>query len=449
MAQARTTKRSSGSRNGRSASQKTEKYRFAQNVDGEGTVAEHEYRRYAAAGREDPGADPDVLLDVPVLKVDSIHFELDDLDAHVALKAQVLDLVKLNVGVDVHLGKVRLDIKGVEAQALLKVRLDHVAAIVDRVLTTLDRNPDLVKSLGRAVEEVGSGAGHTLAETGQAIEAVGEGAQGAVQDIGQGAGQAVGELGEGASQAVGQVGEGAGEAVGQVGQGAGEAAGQLGEGAGQAVGDVGQGAGRAVGNLDQTVGAVGQAAGQVAGDAGQAVGGVGQAAGQVAGDAGQAVGGLGQAAGQLAGDAGQAVGGVGQAAGQLGGDAGQAGGGVGQAAGQLGGDAGQTAGGVGQASGGAGELAQAAGGPGQLAKEAAKTVAREIGSAAADEAKDVSMAATRKVQELGERRRLRRAEKLNATEAALRAAKELDVDIDEVEGTGAGGRITVKDVRGA
>ena len=76
-------------------------------------------------------------------------------------------------------------------------------------------------------------------------------------------------------------------------------------------------------------------------------------------------------------------------------------------------------------------------------------MAKEIGSAAADEAKDVGMAATRKVQELGERRRQRRAEKLNATEAALNLAEELDVDIDEVEGTGADGRITVKDVRDA
>src|SRR5919202_1536152 len=224
MAQATTKRRSPSSRNGRSASQKAEKYRFAQNLDGKGTVAEHEYRRYATAGRKDPGSEPDVLLDVPVVKVDSIHFELDDLDAHVALKAQVLDLVKLNAGVDVHLGKLRIDIKGVEAQALLKVRLDHVAAIVDRVLTTIDRNPELVKSLGRAVEDVGSGAGETLADTGEAVEEVGEGAEGAVGDVGKGAGQAVGELGEGASQAVGDIGKGAGQAVGQIGEGAGQAA---------------------------------------------------------------------------------------------------------------------------------------------------------------------------------------------------------------------------------
>ena len=57
---------------------------------------------------------------MPIVKVDEIHFELDDLEARVALHAEVLDLVKLSVGVNVELGKVELDIKGVEAQALLR-----------------------------------------------------------------------------------------------------------------------------------------------------------------------------------------------------------------------------------------------------------------------------------------------------------------------------------------
>ena len=243
---------------GRSASQKTEKYRFAQNIEGRGTVAEREYTDYALSSLEETGQDPDVLLDVPVVKVDKIHLELEDLQAHVALKAKVLDLVNLNVGVDVHLGKVKLDIEGVEAQALVKVRLDHVAAIVDRVLTTIDRNPELVKSLGRAVEDVGRGAGHTLGETGEAVEDVGEGAEGAV----------------------GSIGEGAGEAVGQVGQGVGKGVGELGQGAGQAVGQVGEGAGQAVENLDQLTGGLGQTVGQVGQGAGEAVGGLSEGAGE-------------------------------------------------------------------------------------------------------------------------------------------------------------------------
>ena len=180
MAKQKTSRSRPGSGSNRSSSQKPEKYRFAQNVDGEETVAEEIYRAYVEDAREETTVDPDVLIVVPVVKVDSIHLELDDLNASVALQAKVLELVNLNVGVDVQLGKVALDIKGVEAQAVLKVRLDHVTAIVDRVLTTIDRNPELVKSIGKAVQDVGAGTERTLGESGQAVAAIGEGTGDAV-----------------------------------------------------------------------------------------------------------------------------------------------------------------------------------------------------------------------------------------------------------------------------
>src|SRR5215218_609169 len=190
------------------------------------TVPERTYEDYTVI---DPGEisdtdEPDVVVDIPVVKVDEIHFELDDLEARVSLHAEVLDLVKLSVGVHVELGKVELNIKGVEAQALLRARLDHVTAIIDRVLTTLDRNPDLLKSIGRSVEKIGAGAGEGVGQigqgAGQAVEDVGEGAEGAVQDVGKGAGGAVEDVGGGAGQAVGGLGQGAGKAVGEVGEGA-------------------------------------------------------------------------------------------------------------------------------------------------------------------------------------------------------------------------------------
>jgi len=295
MATQKSRSRSKGSsrRNGsggssRPASQKVEKYRFAQNVEGLGTAAEREYRHYAETDPWKLDDDlPDVLLDVPVVKLDSLHFELDNLDAHVSLNAYVLDLVKLKVGVDVHLGRVALDIKGVEAQALLKVRLDHVAAVVDRVMTTLDRNPELLESLGEAIEDVGAGTGDMLGESGEAVEDVGEGAEKALEHIGQGAGKGVGSIGEGAGQAVGQVGEGAGQAVGDVGEGAGEAVGDVGEGAGEAVGDVGEGAGEAVGSLDELVaglagGVGGQNGGGSADELAEGAGELGVSAGDIA-----------------------------------------------------------------------------------------------------------------------------------------------------------------------
>jgi hypothetical protein len=183
-------------RKGRRASEQTEKYRFAQNVGGAGTMAERVYEEYALSTRDDPRGDPDLFLDVPVVKVDSTHLEVEVLDARVALQANILDLVNIQVGVHVQVSKVRLDIEGVEVQFLLKGRLDHVAAIIDRVLTTLDRNPDIVRSLGRTVEEVGRGAGHLAAKTGKALEHVGSGVESALGDIGSGAGRAVGQLEE-------------------------------------------------------------------------------------------------------------------------------------------------------------------------------------------------------------------------------------------------------------
>jgi hypothetical protein len=192
-----------------------------------------EFDDYSVLDPRDLPDGPDVLLDVPVVKVDEIDIEVDDLRAQVAVMAEVRDLVEISVGADVSLGKVELKIEGVEAQALLKARLDNVSLILERVLTSLDRNPELLEGIGHAVQEVGEGTGHLLGESGEAVEDVGEGAKGAVQDVGQGAGGAVGEIGEGAGQAAGQVGEGGKQALQGVGQGAGRGAAGVGQGARQ------------------------------------------------------------------------------------------------------------------------------------------------------------------------------------------------------------------------
>lgn len=359
MAQQTRRKGGSGRNKSPTAQKKRSSNGKARNQGSDKTVPERMYEDYTII---DPGEisdtdEPDVVVDVPVVKVDELHFELDDLEARISLHAEVLDLVKLSVGVHAELGKVELNIKGVEAQALLRARLDHVTAIIDRVLTTLDRNPDFLKEIAHVLEPVGEGAG-----------------------------KAVGEVGEGANKAVGQIGEGAGSAVKDVGEGAEGAVEDVGEGAGGAVKDVGEGAGGAV----EDVG-----------------------------------GGAGKAAGELGQGAGQAVGGLGQGAGALGALAGGGGGG-----------------------GNGGEGGQGPSG-GQLAKHVAKLLAKELGAAASDEAKELSLAASQKAIEMGERRRQRRATKHNATTGALRKAEELGLDIDEVEGSGAEGRVTVHDVEKA
>jgi hypothetical protein len=232
--------------------------------DGGGTVAEREYEDYVLAERDSGGEEPDVLLDVPVVKVDEINLEVEELRARVSLQAEVLDLLRLNVGADVFIGHVGLEIKGVEAQALLKVRLDNVARIVDRVLTTIDRNPQILEQItegvGSAVEDLGNGAG-------TAVEELGEGAGSAVEELGEGAGTAVEEVGEGAGTAVEDVGAGAGSAVEDVGAGARSAAEDVGAGAGSAVEDVGEGASEAVEDTGETAKRTAQGAGRTAGKA--------------------------------------------------------------------------------------------------------------------------------------------------------------------------------------
>ena len=198
---------------------------------------EHSYR-------ESGDEETDVLLDVPEVKVDEIELEVENLRASVSLQAEVLDLLTLKVGADVGLGRVGLTIKGVEAQALLKVRLDNVREIIARVLQTIDRNPQILehvtKGVGGAVEDVGQGAG-------SAVEDVGQGAGGAVEEVGQGAGGAVEDVGRGAEEAAegaGKATEEAGRGVGKVAEGTGDAGEDAGRGAGE---DAGRGAGEAAG----------------------------------------------------------------------------------------------------------------------------------------------------------------------------------------------------------
>lgn len=91
---------------------------------------------------------PDVLLDIPDLSVESITLEVENLQAHIALDARLANLLKLTAGADVSIDKVKLDIKGVHAQATLIVRLDNVRAIIERTLQTLDNNPAIIQTLG-------------------------------------------------------------------------------------------------------------------------------------------------------------------------------------------------------------------------------------------------------------------------------------------------------------
>src|SRR5215207_893174 len=179
---------------------------------------------YAAADPKRIPDGPDVLVDVPVAKVDEVDVEVDDLRAQVAVMAEVRKILMLSVGADAKLGQVELKIEGVEAQALLKARLKNVHAIVERAAVTLDRNPELLASIGRGIEEVG------------------EGGEEALGDVGKGAGEAVGEVGKGARRGVAGAGKGAKRGVAGTGRGAKRGGAGTGRGAKRGVAGAGRGA---------------------------------------------------------------------------------------------------------------------------------------------------------------------------------------------------------------
>jgi hypothetical protein len=111
----------------------------------------------------------DVVLEVPELRVDSIGLTVEQLNAHLALDARVANFVTLTAGADVGIDSVFLSISGVLGEAYLYIDLDNVAAIVNRVLATLDKNPNIVSGLlltvDSAVGVVGS-VGQNLLQPG-------------------------------------------------------------------------------------------------------------------------------------------------------------------------------------------------------------------------------------------------------------------------------------------
>jgi hypothetical protein len=117
------------------------------------------------------GQEPDVLLDVSELEVDRINLEVENLRAHVSILAELANLLSLSVGVDARLERVKLEIEGVEAKVLLKVRLEHVRAILEKALDTIGEHPEILRILARSLSElVRERLGEALATLDEVLE---------------------------------------------------------------------------------------------------------------------------------------------------------------------------------------------------------------------------------------------------------------------------------------
>src|SRR5215216_7111866 len=98
--------------------------------------------------------EPDVLLDVSELEVDKISLEVEDLRAHVSILVELANLLNISVGVDARLDQVKLEIEGVEADVVLKVRLKHIRAILEKALDAIGEHPEILRILSRSISRV-------------------------------------------------------------------------------------------------------------------------------------------------------------------------------------------------------------------------------------------------------------------------------------------------------
>ncbi|MEU7652489.1 hypothetical protein AB0C42_22730 [Micromonospora taraxaci] len=139
------------------------------------------------ADRNVDNVDPDVLLDIPKVSVDSIRLAVDGLDADLSLRARVANLLQVDAGVRMHLSGVELDVNGVHAEAQLRVRLEQLTRILGRALDTLDSNPQIIESLARtatAVDDVNRSA-QQLAAGAAEVQASARRSDGVLDELGQ------------------------------------------------------------------------------------------------------------------------------------------------------------------------------------------------------------------------------------------------------------------------
>lgn len=159
---------------------------------------------------------PDVLLDVPNLSIEQLTVDVNNLQVHLALDARLANLLQLTAGADARIDNVRIDLRGVRAQATLIVRLENVRAIIERTLQTLDNNPQLVTQLlstvdntvntvggvaNNAVNTVG-GVAATALRNGQILNLAGAGLTEVSRTAGSVAGQTVRQVTDRAGQAL-------------------------------------------------------------------------------------------------------------------------------------------------------------------------------------------------------------------------------------------------------
>lgn len=112
------------------------------------------------------GGAPDVALDVERLNIEGVNIEIERLRARLDLEARLGTLLSITAGLDVSADRATVGIQRVDAQLDLTVCLGTVQEIIDRTLTTVDRNPQILEGL---VSSVSGLLGQTVNAVGQIV----------------------------------------------------------------------------------------------------------------------------------------------------------------------------------------------------------------------------------------------------------------------------------------
>jgi pyruvate/2-oxoglutarate dehydrogenase complex dihydrolipoamide acyltransferase (E2) component len=123
-------------------SQRPDERKEADNTFGQGAEGRGEEQQRGGGTSEAS----DIVLEVPQLSLEELRLQVENLRARISIQAELADKVKINVGVDAYVDNVDLELKGLEAQILLKANLDNVRDILSRALESLDSNPAILDS---------------------------------------------------------------------------------------------------------------------------------------------------------------------------------------------------------------------------------------------------------------------------------------------------------------
>jgi hypothetical protein len=111
-----------------------------------------------------PRKEGDVVLRVPHLSTEEISIDVDHLDARLSLGVGLGDFLRIDAGVDVSVDSVDITIKGVQAEAHLRVYLDEIARIIDRVMRTIEQNPEIFREVLHGASGMARAGAETIEE---------------------------------------------------------------------------------------------------------------------------------------------------------------------------------------------------------------------------------------------------------------------------------------------